>query len=380
MIDIKALNAGLKMIEEEKRIPAAKVLEAVEAALGAAYKKEFGQKDQNIRCILNMETGEMSFVQVKLVVDENTVFIPKDEGDVPEEGDERNFYNEEKHMFVAQAKLIKRDAEVGSEIIFPLDNPESDFGRIAAQTAKQVIMQKLREAEKESLSDEFAGKEDSIVSGTVQRVEKNLIFVDLGRVTGVLPKEEQIRDEAWRPGEKIRAYLYSFNEAGKGLSLRLSRTHPRFLIELFKQESPEIRDGQVEIKYVVREPGKRAKMAVVAHDSGLDPIGSCVGPRGARIMTVMKELHGERIDIIEWSDDIESFIVESLSPAEISEVEVDTENKVAKVFVKQEEYAKVIGKSGQNVRLASKLTQYRIDVEVLDAGKVENIETKEISE
>jgi N utilization substance protein A len=378
MIDIKALAAGLKIVEEEKRIPQAKVLDAVESALGAAYKKEFGQKDQNIRCILNMETGEMSFVQVKLVVDETTVFIPKDENDIPEEGDERNFYNEEKHMFLAQARLIKRDAEVGSEIIFPLDAPEADFGRIAAQTAKQVIMQKLREAEKDSLRDEFGGKEDSIVSGTVQRVEKNLIFVDLGRVTAILPKEEQIRDESYRPGEKIRAYLYSLNEAGKGLSLRLSRSHPRFLIELFKQESPEIKDGLVEIKYVAREPGRRAKIAVVSHDANLDPIGSCVGPKGSRIMTVMKELHGERIDVIEWSEDTESFIVEALSPAEISEIEVDSENKVAKVFVKQEEYAKVIGKSGQNVRLASKLTQYRIDVEVLGGNTV--VEKNEVGE
>ncbi len=378
MIDIKALQAGLKIVEEEKRIPQYKVLDAVESALGAAHKKEFGQKDQNIKCVLNMETGEMSFMQVKLVADETTVFIPKNEEDVPEEGDERNFYNEEKHMFLAQAKLIKRDAEVGSEIIFPLDTPDNDFGRIAAQTAKQVIMQKLREAEKESLSEEFAGKEDSIVTGTVQRVEKNLMFIDLGRVTGVMPKEEQIRDESYRPGEKIRAYLYSFNEAGKGLSLRLSRSHPRFLIELFKQEAPEIKDGLVEIKYVAREPGRRAKMAVVSHDANLDPIGSCVGPKGSRIMTVMKELHGERIDVIEWSEDIENFIVESLSPAEISEIEVDKENKVAKVFVIQEEYAKVIGKSGQNVRLASKLTQYRIDVEVLGGNAlVEKSESAE---
>jgi N utilization substance protein A len=240
-------------------------------------------------------------------------------------------------------------------------------------------MQKLREAEKESLSEEFAGKEDSIVQGTVQRVEKNIIFIDLGRVTGILPKEEQIKEESYRQGEKIRAYLYSFDEAGKGLSLRLSRSHPKFLIELFKQEVPELKEGKIEIKFVAREPGKRAKVAIVSHDDQIDPIGAIVGPKGVRIMTVMKELHGEKIDIIEWSEDIESFIVESLSPAEVAEIEINQDLKLAKVFVTKEQYPIAIGKAGQNIRLAARLTNYRIELEVLPDAKAGEVKVEEIT-
>lgn len=379
MIDIKALKQSLEIIESEKRIPKDRILEAIEAALAAAYKKEYGDKDQVVRCTLNLDTGEMEFAQVKTVVDETIVWMPASEEEVKDELDERPRYNEEKHLLVNQAKLIRKDAEVGSEIVFGLETKD-DFGRIAAQTAKQVIVQKFREAEKDSLVAEFAGKEGSIVSGIVQRVEKGLIFIDLGRATAVLPKEEQIIGENWKPGDRIRAYLFNFDEAGRGLSLRISRTHPRFLIELFKLEAPEIAEGTVEIKFVAREPGRRAKVAVMSHEEHIDPVGTCIGSRGVRVNQITQELHGERIDVIEWSEDPADFIADALSPAEIEGLELDEENRTAKVYVSPEMYSLAIGRSGQNVRLAAKLTGWRIDIENSDSPKEEKQKEPEDSE
>lgn len=379
MIDIKALKQSLEIIESEKRIPKDRIMEAIEAALAAAYKKEYGDKDQVVRCTLNLDTGEMEFVQVKTVVDGTTVWIPSSEEDVKDELDERPRYNEEKHLLVNQAKLIRKDAEVGSEIVFGLETKD-DFGRIAAQTAKQVIVQKFREAEKDSLVAEFAGKEGSIVSGIVQRVEKGLIFIDLGRATAVLPKEEQIFGENWKPGDRIRAYLFNFDESGRGLSLRISRTHPRFLIELFKLEAPEIAEGVVEIKFVAREPGKRSKIAVVSHEEHIDPVGTCIGSRGVRVNQVTQELHGERIDVIEWSEDPADFIADALSPSEIDGLELDEENRTARVYVSPEMYSLAIGRSGQNVRLAAKLTGWRIDIENTDSPKEAKQKAPEVME
>lgn len=379
MIDIKALKQSLEIVESEKRIPKDRILEAIEAALAAAYKKEYGDKDQVVRCTLNLDTGEMEFAQVKTVVDETSVWMPASEEEIKDELDERPRYNEEKHLLVNQAKLIRKDAEVGSEIVFGLETKD-DFGRIAAQTAKQVIVQKFREAEKDSLVAEFAGKEGSIVSGIVQRVEKGLIFIDLGRATAVLPKEEQIFGENWKPGDRIRAYLFNFDESGRGLSLRISRTHPRFLIELFKLEAPEIAEGVVEIKFVAREPGKRSKIAVVSHEEHIDPVGTCIGSRGVRVNQVTQELHGERIDVIEWSEDPADFIADALSPAEIDGLELDEENRTARVYVSPEMYSLAIGRSGQNVRLAAKLTGWRIDIENADSPKEEKQKEPEVTE
>jgi N utilization substance protein A len=362
MLDIKALKQSLDLISEEKRISKDTMLDAVESSLAAAYKKEYAQKDQLIKCKINLDTGETEFFQVKIVVDENTVFLPKDENDEKPEGDEKPRYNEEKHLFLEDAKLIRKGATLGEEIVFPLENKE-DFGRIAAQTAKQVIVQKFREAEKDSLVKEFEGKENSIVSGVVQRSEKGMIFIDLGRATAIMPKEEQIPGEFFKPGDRIKAFLFSFDEAGRGISLRLSRSHPRFLIELFKQEAPEIEEGIVEIKFVAREPGRRSKIAVLSNEEHIDPVGACVGGRGVRINQVTQELHGERIDVIEWSASPENFIVDALSPAEVEGIELDEINKQAKVYVRDDQYSLAIGKQGQNVRLAAKLTNWKIDIE-----------------
>ncbi|MEZ0209051.1 MAG: transcription termination factor NusA, partial [Candidatus Paceibacterota bacterium] len=270
-------------------------------------------------------------------------------------------YNEERHILLTTAKLLKKNAELNEEIVFPLDN-QDDFGRIAAQTAKQVIVQKLREAERESIVGEFTDKESTIVSGLVQRIERGTAFIDLGRTTAILPFEEQIPSERLRPGERLRAYLFSIEEGFRGLSIRLSRTHPKFLIELFKNESAEIAQGIVEIVAVAREPGSRSKIAVKSNDDRVDPIGACVGQRGVRVSAITDELSGEKIDVIEWSEDARRFIATALSPAKAISIELNEDEKKATVTVAPEEQSLAIGKGGQNVRLAAKLTGWKIDI------------------
>lgn len=370
MLDIKALKIALEQLEQEKKIGHEKVVDAVEKSLAAAYQKEYGKRGQIVRCAINFDTGETSFEQVKIVVDETTVRMPL-------EGEEEVFessahqdesvegllprYNEERHILLSTAKLLKKNAELAEEIVFPLDN-QDDFGRIAAQTAKQVIVQKLREAERESIVGEFTDKENTIVSGIVQRVERGTIFIDLGRTTAILPFEEQIPSERLRPGERIRAYLFSIEEGFRGLSIRLSRTHPKFLIELFKNESAEIEQGVVEIVAVAREPGSRSKIAVKSNDDRVDPIGACVGQRGVRVSAITEELSGEKIDVIEWSNDARRFIATALSPAKAISIELNDEEKKAVVTVSSQEQSLAIGKGGQNVRLAAKLTGWKIDI------------------
>lgn len=364
MLDIKALKVALEQLEQEKKIAHEKVVDAVEKSLAAAYQKEYGKRGQIVRCSINFDTGETSFEQVKVVVDESTVrMIAEDEEDpIVEEGVELlPRFNEERHMLIKDARLFKKNAELGEEIIFPLDN-QDDFGRIAAQTAKQVIVQKLREAERESIVGEFTDKEGTIVTGIVQRIERGSVFVDLGRTTAILPFEEQIPVERLRAGERIRAYLFSIEEGLRGLSIRLSRTHPKFLIELFKLESAEIAAGVVEIVSVAREPGSRSKIAVKANDDRVDPVGACVGQRGVRVSAITQELSGEKIDVIEWSDDARKFIASSLSPAKPLSIEINEDEKKAVVTVAPEEQSLAIGKGGQNVRLAAKLTGWKIDI------------------
>ncbi|MDE2057841.1 MAG: transcription termination factor NusA, partial [Patescibacteria group bacterium] len=259
------------------------------------------------------------------------------------------------------ARLIKRDASLGSEIIFPLE-PQEDFGRIAAQTAKQVVIQKVREAEKLSMMEEFGGKRGEIVGGIVQRMERGAIFVDLGRATGIIPYEEQIPGERYRPGERIRAYLYGVDEGFRGVNLRLSRAHPQFVVKLFEAEAPELAAGAIEVKGLVREPGSRTKIAVASVDPHVDPVGSLVGQRGVRVATVMSQLGGERIDIVDYSLDPREYIREALSPAEPASVEIDEAGHRATVTVAEDEQSLAIGRGGQNVRLAAKLTGWNIDI------------------
>lgn len=362
MIDLKLLKNGLMDLTTEKKLPFEKVKDAFERALAAAYQKEYGKRGQIVRSHVDFDSNKITFEQVKIVVDNDSVKF-EEEVDLPEDNPRSLLprYNEERHIMMNDAKLFKNNAEIGEELIFPLDEKE-DFGRIALQTAKQVIMQTIREAEKEEVNHEFAAKQGTIVSGIIERVERGLAFVDLQKATAIMPPEEQIRGEKFIPGQRIRAYLYSIEDTPRGLAIRLSRTHPNFLRELFKSESSEIAEGIVEIVSVAREPGSRSKIAVKTNDPKVDPVGACVGQRGVRVNTITAELRGEKIDIIEHSDDIPEFIKKSLSPAKPTSIEIDEVEKKATVKVSGDEQSLAIGKGGQNVRLAAKLTGYRIDI------------------
>lgn len=374
MLDLKTINSVLGEFEE-RGITKEVMFDAIENAMATAYKKEYGKRGQVIRGKLDMNSGTVTFEQVKTVVDDTMVRFPVEgeelnelphhhphhdreeevaEGELPR-------YDAEKHMLIDDALRIKRNAQLGDEIIFPLE-PQDDFGRIAAQTAKQVVIQKIREAEKLSILDEFGHKKGEVVTGIVQRVERGSIFIDLGRATGIIPYEEQIPGERYRPGERIRAYLYAVDEGFRGVYLRLSRSHPRFLVRLFEMEVPELASGAIEIKALAREPGARTKIAISAVESNVDPVGSLVGQRGVRVSTVMSELGGERIDIIEWSEDPTSFIKEALSPASVIDVELMEEEHRATVNVSADQQSLAIGRGGQNVRLAAKLTGWNIDI------------------
>ncbi len=358
MLDLKVLRSALEQLEEEKKIPKEKIIDAIEQALAAAYKKDYGKKHQIIRAHFDMDTGTTDFSQVKVVVDKTMVRTEEEE---ETEGDERALFNEEHDIWIDDAQKMKKGAALGDELTFPLESKD-DYGRIAAQTAKQVIIQRIREAEKSSVIEEFEGKEGSVVSGTVQRVERGNVLIDLGRTTAILPYEEQIPGERYYTGNRIRAYLYKVEEGLRGISIRLSRTHPKLIEELFKSESPEIAGGTVEIKSIAREPGSRSKIAVMSHDSHVDPVGACVGQRGVRVSTVMNELNGEKIDIIEWSADTKKFVSEALSPAKVLEITINEEERTAHIVVSEEEQSLAIGKGGQNVRLAARLTGFRIDI------------------
>ncbi|MFA6353928.1 MAG: transcription termination factor NusA [Candidatus Paceibacterota bacterium] len=394
MLDIKTFKSALEQLEEERKIPKAKILEAIEQAMAAAYKKDYGKKGQIIRAKFDMETGKTDFFQVKIVVDESIAIldtstqpfhenkkgashshIDKIEGDL----DERVHFNGEHHILLEDAKKIKKGAELNDEIIFPLEAKE-DYGRIAAQTAKQVIIQKIREAERTSIIDEYGTKEGEVISGIVQKVERGNVYVDFNRATGVLGAEEQIPGEYWTRGQRVRAYLFSVEDTQRGINLRLSRTHPKFIEKLFALEAPEIESGVVEIKGVAREAGARSKIAVYSNDEHIDPVGSCVGQKGTRVNTITTELSGEKIDIIPWSENPTQFVSNSLSPAKVISIEIDEKEHKAIVEVANDQLSLAIGKGGQNVRLAAKLTGWRIDIkgdekEVVstDGEKVEGI-------
>jgi N utilization substance protein A len=375
MFDLKVINSVLLEMEEERGIPKERMMEAIEQALATAYKKEFGKRGQIVRASFDISTGTVNFEQVKIVVDES-MLKPEGEEDelepeveeavVPSEEKQVRF-DSEKHIMVDTARLIKKDVVPGEELIFPLE-PKDDFGRIAAQTAKQVIIQKVREAEKDAALSEFGQKEGDIVTGHVQRFERGNLFVDLGRITAIIPYEEQIPGERFRPGERVRALLLRVEETPRGVFIRLSRSHPEFLTALFAIEAPELQSGSIEIKAVAREAGSRSKIAVASKDPHLDPVGSLVGQRGVRVSTVMSELGGEKIDIIEWSNNITEFIEDSLSPARVLSVRIESEpteegaHGHASVEVAPDQQSLAIGRGGQNVRLAAKLTGWKIDI------------------
>lgn len=369
MIDVKTMKSALEQLETERKIPKDKILDAIEQALAAAYKKEYGKKGQIIRAHFDLETGAMDFYQVKIAVDETIVYIPKNiEGEEEElaEDDERTRYNEEHHILIEDARKIKNDVQLEEELIFPLETHE-DYGRIAAQTAKQVIIQKIREAERASIIDEYGAKEGEIINGFIQKVERGVVYIEFNRATGIMLPEEQIPGEFYKRGDRIRAYLYAVEETPRGINLKLSRTHPQFIEGLFAVEAPEIAGGTVEIKSIAREAGSRSKIAVYSNDEHIDPVGSCVGQKGVRVSTVMSELGGEKIDIIPWSADPKEYVVSSLSPAKVLNITVNENDHKATVDVAADQLSLAIGKGGQNVRLAAKLTGWRIDINGTEA-------------
>ena len=390
-MDFKNFPLLVDTIAEEKGLSHERVIETIEQAIAAAYKKEYGQRGQNIKAKLNMKTGAVEFWQVKLVVDQDMIFSEeelermkeeKEEevvvmgGDADEE-EKKVRFNEERHMMIEDAKKIQKTIKLREEIDIKLKTQE-DYGRIAAQTAKQVILQKIREAERESILDEFKSKERELVSGIVQRIEGRTVFIDLGKTLGLFPKEEQVPGEFYRAGQRLKFYLMQVEDSPKGPAIFLSRAYPKFISKLFELEVPEIAAETVEIKAITREPGFRTKLAVVSNEDGIDPIGSMVGQRGTRVSAVINELGGEKIDIIEWAEDSETFIANALSPAKILQVEMLPKNRAIAV-VAEDQLSLAIGRDGQNVRLAAKLTGWKIDIRTPE-GKEVQIDEEEVRE
>ncbi len=358
LFDLKSLNSALDELQQERGISRDSVVDALATALAAAYRREYGKRGQIIRATFNPQTGDMEFRQAKIVVDKTLVRSGDEEAG---DDDHRSRFNPEQHIMIEDARRIKKDSQLDEEISFPLETRE-DFGRIAAQAAKQVIMQKVREAERASIITEYGQREGDIVTGHVQRFERGNLFVDLGRATAILPYDEQIPGERYRQGERVRALLLRVDEGVRGTFIRLSRSHPRFLTKLFEAEVPEMASGIVEVKGIVREPGSRAKIAVFSNDDHIDPVGALVGQRGVRVAVVTSELGGEKIDVVEWSANAADYVKESLKPAQVLSIELDEVENRAVVQVAEDQQSLAIGRGGQNVRLAARLTGWKIDI------------------
>jgi len=393
-MDIKNFTSAIAQIAEERGILPEKVIETIEMAIAAAYKKEYGKKGQMIKCKIDSESGEAEFWLVKLVVDESMIYSEEELEKLKEKkeeegpafaksvsfalraqackqaGKEKIRFNPEKHLMLEEAKKIKPKIKVGEELEVSLKS-EKDYGRIAAQTAKQVILQKIKETERETIFEEYKAKEGEIVSGIIQRIEGRNVFLDIGRAIGILTKEEQVPGEFYRPGQRLKVYIVKVDQTSKGPVIFLSRAYPKLISKLFELEAPEISAGTVVIRSIAREAGFRTKIAVESKMEGVDPIGSSVGQRGTRVQAVINELGGEKIDIIEYSDDPEKYIANSLSPAKVLEVKRLPKNK-ALVIVPEDQLSLAIGKEGQNVRLAAKLTGWKIDVKGARAGETES--------
>ncbi len=334
------LNRVIEQVSKEKGIDKAILISALENAMISAAKKTFGPQ-RKIEAQYNPELGEVELFEAKTIVEE--VKDPAVEISLRE----------------AREKLDP-EAEMGDELLCKLDS--SSFGRIAAQAAKQNIVQRVRDAEREIIYNEFKGREGQLVNGIVQRFEKKNIIVNLGRTDAILPEKEQVPRERYRQGDRIRAYILSVEMTSRGPQIVLSRTHPGMLVKLFAQEVPEIYEGIVEIKGAAREPGGRAKIAVVSHDPDVDPVGACVGMKGTRVQAVVQELRGEKIDIVHWTGDPADYVCRALAPAKVSKIIIDDEEHSMEVIVPDDQLSLAIGKKGQNVRLASRLTGWKIDV------------------
>lgn len=348
---------ALTLLEKEKGISKEVLLEAIEAALISAYKRNFNSA-QNVRVDVNPETGTMRVFARKEVVEE--VFDPRLE------------------ISYEEAKKINPNYEI--EDIVEIEVTPKDFGRIAAQTAKQVVTQRVREAERGVIYSEYIDREEDIMTGIVQRQDSRFIYVNLGKIEGLLPASEQMPNETYKVHDRIKVYITKVEKTTKGPQIFLSRTHPGLLKRLFELEVPEIYDGTVEIKSVSREAGDRSKIAVHSDNPDVDPVGSCVGPKGQRVQAIVNELKGEKIDIVRWSKDPVEYVANALSPAQVVKVLVNEEEKATTVIVPDYQLSLAIGKRGQNARLAAKLTGWKIDIKSLSEAKALNILTDEPAE
>ena len=396
----------MRQICEEKNISYESVLETVEAALAAAYRKDFGSKNQNIKATFDPETydgatGGIRIFDAKSVVEDmelpddyferfEAAHAPKKREEMtgrpriveaaptPVEGEEEFVFNPKTMIMLSDARDLKPDAQVGEEIKVELAIPAA-FGRMAAQTAKQVVMQKLREAERDVIYNDFKGREGELMNVTVQRREGRVVLIDLGRATGVLLPEDQIETERYFPGTRLKALLREVSMTTKGPEIRLSRSSPGVVAALFAQEIPEILSGVVEIKNISREAGSRTKVAVSTNDDAIDPIGSCIGQRGTRIQTIIRELGGEKVDVVLWSANDSEYISAALSPAKVQHVDLNQDEHLATVKVNPDQLSLAIGKGGQNVRLAAKLTNWKITIAEEGGRTVADSETGEIA-
>lgn len=365
------IASAIKQISDDKGIPQEQVVEALDAALAAAYRKDFGKKNDNIKVEFDIKKGTFRVFDIKEVVedlkegeeamdDESIEELTR----TSEEGEElRPRFNPKLHIMLTEALALKSDAVLGEEIKTELPAPDLNaFGRMAAQTAKQVLIQKDREAERSLLFNQFKEKQDTIAIGTVQRREEHRVLVDFGKVTAIMPLSEQISRERYNPADRIKVYVISVQSSAKGPEIIVSRAHPGFVKKIFEAEIPEISNGAIEIKAVSREAGQRAKVAVFSHQEAIDPIGSCIGQRGSRIQTIVTELGGEKVDLILFDEDSARYISNALSPAKVISIELDELAKLARVLVASDQLSLAIGKAGQNVRLASQLTGWNIEV------------------
>lgn len=387
------IEQAIRFICEEKGLPYESVLATIQIALAAAYRKDYGNKQQNIEVVFNPATGEMKAYDVKTVVndvseeeleaqrvrqaeraaaleaeraaasergertrrhiDEDEVFAQKE--------DEEPMFNPKTNIMFSDAQIMKMGSKVGEVLRIELLIP-GDFGRMAAMTAKQVITQKLREAEREIVFHDYKEQEGEILIGTVQRKEGRVVLVDIGRTAGILLPQDQVKGERYESGDKLNVYVREVSLGNRGAQILLSRTAPELVRSLFELEVPEIADRTVEIKAIAREAGSRTKIAVATADETIDPIGACIGQRGVRIQTIIGELGGEKIDVIEWNADIKTFILNALAPAKIAGVELREAEKVAIIFVNDDQLSLAIGRGGQNVRLASQLTGWKLNI------------------
>ena len=401
MADNSELSLAIKQICEEKGIPFASVISTIESALAVAYRKEFSKKGYDIRAEFNPNDGSSRLWEVVTVV-EDELFkkyeeeqklepeereaklmaekeaYEKKRAENPEEAEELRIkrFNPKTDIAIKEAKKNDANAKVGDEIKTQLEPPAS-YGRMAAQTAKQVIIQKLREAERETLYNTYKDRAGEIINAIVQRVEGRMVFVDLGQAVAMMPPSEQVPGEKYYSGQRIKVLLLSVERTNKGPEMLASRANPDLVKALFTEEVPEISNGTIEVKDVAREAGFRSKIAVLALDENIDPIGSCVGQRGTRVQTVITELGGEKIDIIPYAEEQIKYIINALSPAKIVAVKLNEEEKTAIAEVKEDQLSLAIGRSGQNVRLASKLTGWKIDVMKSESAAEEKIEEKE---